>query len=523
MDFSYFVRRLDIGSYIQPEKEAVIFKDETITYRELQQRVYKLSNALKTLGLQKGDRVAVLLRNRSEWFDIFFALAGLGAVLVPVNFLLKKKEVEFIVNDSEASIMLIEEALLELADLERKSTPGLREIICVGCKAPVAGVRSYRALMEVARPEPVAPAADLDDLFLFQYTSGTTGFPKGAMHTHGTLLWNSLQQVADFHVGPNERYLCMPGLCWVAGFHDFTLAALWMGGTVVVCPSGGLDMGDLLELMEKESIKRVLLVPTILKQVVDYPELDRFNLDALEFVLTGAEPVPVSVIEKFNQVLPDIPLVQAYGLSECPTIALYLPEKDALRKIGSAGKPSTNCELLVVDENMQRVGPGVKGEIIIRSPATMKGYWNKAEATEKTLTEGWLRTGDLAEYDDEGYIYIVGRKKEMFISGGLNIYPAEIENVILKDSRVAEAAVIAMVDEKWGEVGCAVVVPKEGQTMTNDDVRQRCMAELANYKVPKVYVIRDEPLPRTASGKIKKHEVVHLQDIGRSVRSSWCA
>jgi len=508
MNFGYFTRRLDTGSHIDPQREAVVFKDERITYGQLRDRVYRLARALKGLGVKKGDRVAVLLRNCSEWFDILFALAHLGAVMVPVNFLLKSKEVEYIVNDSGSSLLFVGEDLLELVDLERKSTPDLREMVCVGRQTPSSSVYLYSELRDRSEPAPPPEEkVDQGDLFVLQYTSGTTGFPKGAMHTHGTLLWNSFHQVGDFEVNSLEKYLCIPGLCWVAGFHDFTLASLWMGGTVVLMPSGGLEIAHLLHLIEKEKITKVLLVPTVLKQLVDYPDISRHSLDSLYAVFTGAAPVPVSVIKKFNQVLPNTALLQGYGLSEGPSISTYLSRKDALRKIGSAGKPCTNCELLVVDEKMNRVEPGVKGEIIIRSPATMLGYWNKPDATREAFEGGWLHTGDLAEYDEEGYIYIAGRKKEMYISGGLNIYPAEIENVILKDPRVAEVAVIGMEDERWGEVGCAFIVPKEGSTVSVEDVKALCSEELANYKIPKEFLIRKEPLPRTASGKIKKHEL----------------
>ena len=337
-----------------------------------------------------------------------------------------------------------------------------------------------------------------------QYTSGTTGFPKGAMHTQGTVAWNSFHQVGDFEVTPRERYLCIPGLCWVAGFHDFTLATLWMGGTVVLMPSGGFDIGHLLELIERERVTRVLLVPTIVKQLIDYPGLSKYGLKSLDSVLTGAEPVPVTVIEAFHRLIPQTALLQGYGLSEGPSIAIFMKKEDAVRKIGSAGKPVTNCEVLIVDEAMNRVPPGEKGEIVIKSPATMKGYWNKPEATREVFAGGWMHTGDLAETDEEGYIFIRGRKKDMYISGGLNVYPAEIENVILKDPAVAEVAVIGVADQRWGEVGLAVVVCKEGVSMDTGTVKALCTAELAAYKVPKEVLIRREPLPRTASGKVKK-------------------
>ncbi len=273
-------------------------------------------------------------------------------------------------------------------------------------------------------------------------------------------------------------------------------------------PSGGLDLNYLLELIDQRKITKVLLVPTILKQLVDFPDLNRYHLDSLHFIATGAEPVPLCVIEKFRQRLPHILLLQGYGLSEGPSIALHLSKEDAFRKKGSAGKPSTNCELLIVDEFMRKVPPRVKGEIIIRSPATMVGYWNRPEDTQQVFAGGWLHTGDLAEYDEEGYIYITGRKKDMYISGGLNVYPAEIENIILKNPQVAEVAVLGIEDERWGEVGCAIIVPKAGVEIDINELDENCRRELAGYKVPKKYIVWNQPLPKTASGKIKKYDLV---------------
>lgn len=508
MDFGYFLRRLDHGSYVDPDKEAVVFRDERVTYRALRDRSYRLAQALSSLGVSKGDRVAILLRNRSEWFDVFFASASLGAVMVPVNFLLKSKEVEFILRDSGACVLIVGEDLLPLLDPDKKETPELRHVICIGQAEPAAPLLSYSRLMgEAAAEAPRGEPPVDDDLFILQYTSGTTGFPKGAMHTQGTILWNSFHQVGDFGITDTERYLCVPGLCWAAGFHDFTLATLWMGGTVVLVPSGGLEIGPLLSTIQEERITKVLLVPSILKQVVDDPDLGQYDLGSLEFVASGAAPVPVTVIEQFNERLPQTTLVQGYGLSEGPTIAICLKKEDAIRKVGSVGKAVTNCEARVVDESMDGVPPGTKGEIVLRSPATMKGYWNRPEATRDTFVEGWMRTGDVAEVDEEGYVYITGRIKDMYISGGLNVYPAEIENVILRDPRVAETAVIGITDPKWGEVGCAVIVPKAGAEIPCQEIEARCKEELAGYKIPKRYVVRPEPLPRTASGKVKKYEL----------------
>lgn len=505
MDFGYFLRRFDYGCHINPNKEAVIFEDETVTYLQMRDRAYKLANALSTLGLKKGERVAVLLRNCTAWFDIYFALSCLGAVLIPVNILFKTREIEYIVNDSGASIMFVGSDLIGLVDLERKNTPNLREVICIGAENPPANTLSYSKFRDDANAELPRVEVHMDDLLLLQYSSGTTGFPKGAMHTHSTKLWINFGQIPDLQINANDRWFCVPALCWVSGFHTCTLATLWMGGTVIINPTGGFDLVPFLETIKKHEITKVPMVPTILKLVVDFPEAAEY-LNTVDLVITGSEPVPVSTIKKFNQLFPQVSLIQGYGLSECVCVT-YQRKEQAIKMAGSAGKPFTNCELLIVDDSMNKVPPGMNGEIVLRSPGAMIGYWNNSEATEEVFKGGWMHTGDLAKYDEEGYIYITGRKKDMFTSGGLNVYPAEIENIIIGDSRVSETAVVGVPDQKWGEVGCAVIIPKERMKIDQKEVEERCKKNLANYKVPKKYIITDQPLPRTASGKIKKYEL----------------
>lgn len=510
--YGHLLRRLGGPTYIGREREALVFRGERFSYGALHDRAARLASALAADGFAKGDRVAVLLKNDPAWFDVFFAVSALGGVVVPVNFLLRQHEAAFILKDSGASTLVVGDDLAETARAALAEAPGARRVLVVsnagGVPGPgAAALPGARDLAAFAAPAPIAwpeVGISLHDPNLLQYTSGTTGFPKGATHTVSTLLWNSFHQVADFQIDARERYLCVPALCWAAGLHDFTLAALWMGGTVVLNPSGGLAIPDLLDVLERERVTRVLLVPTILKQLVESPEVKRRDLSALRDVLTGAEAVPVPVILRFQEVLPKVTLVQGYGMSEGPTIATYLRAEDAVRKVGSCGKPCTNVELRVVDELDRDLPPGQAGEIVTRSPATMVGYWGREDATAETLRDGWLHTGDLGILDDEGYLTICGRKKDMYISGGLNVYPAEIESVLLGDTAIAECAVVGVADERWGEVGRAIVVPKEGAKLDPAALLGRCREALATFKVPKEVVLRTDPLPRTASGKVKK-------------------
>jgi fatty-acyl-CoA synthase len=510
--YAYLLRRLESATYLSADREAVVFRDQRVTYGQLHDGAARLADALRRDGLQRGDRLAILLRNDLAWFDVFFAVAALGGVLVPVNYLLRANEVAFILKDSGANTLVVGDDLGELAHGALAEAEGCRRVLVVanagGDPGPGVGTiaaahdfENFKASGDAVLPE---TDSDLHDPALLQYTSGTTGFPKGATHTVSSLLWNSFHQIGDFGVDEHERYLCVPALCWAAGLHDFTLAALWVGGTVILNPSGGVTIEGLLDVIERECVTKVLLVPTILKQFVEFPDLNSRDFSALKWVLTGAEPVPVPVIERFNQVLSGVILIQGYGLSEGPTIATYLRPEEAVRKVGSCGKPVTNCELRVVDEEDRDVPPGQSGEVLLRSPATMAGYWNREEATAEALRNGWLHTGDLGVLDEEGYLVISGRKKDMIISGGLNVYPAEIEAVLLGDPAVAECAVFGVADERWGEVGKAVVVPKQGMSVTAEALSERCVGALASFKVPHEFVVTTELLPRTASGKVQK-------------------
>jgi fatty-acyl-CoA synthase len=510
--YAHLLRRLSGPTYVSGDGEAVVFREQRLTYRQLHDRAARLADALAGDGVGKGDRVAVLLRNDPVWFDVFFAVAALGAVLVPVNFLLRSGEVAFILKDSQAGTLIVGDDLAETARAALADAPACTRRFVVanagGVRGPGAGaLTGARELTDFAASSVAAfpdVAVSLSDPNLLQYTSGTTGFPKGATHTVSTLLWNSFHQIGDFDVRPTERYLCVPALCWAAGLHDVTLATLWVGATVVLQPSGGLTIADLLAVLERERITQVLLVPTILKQLVEAPNVERCDLSALRCVLTGAEPVPVPVIVKFQALLPGVTLIQGYGMSEGPTIATALRPEDAVRKVGSCGKPTTNTELRVVDDEDRDVPAGTVGEILTRSPATMVGYWNQPEATAATLRGGWLHTGDLGVLDAEGFLTICGRKKDMYISGGLNVYPAEAEAVLLADPSVAEAAVFGVADARWGEVGWAVVVPRPGQQPDAEALLAACRAALATYKVPARIEVSTDPLPRTASGKVKK-------------------
>jgi fatty-acyl-CoA synthase len=494
------LRKPRTAQRVNPGRVALVFGDRSITYDELEERAQRLASALAAEGFRKGDRVGILLYNRPEWAEIFFAVAKLGGVMVPVNYFLKANEAKYILDDCGARWVIAEQRLWSLVEGLRTADDGRRY---VGIDTHPPETLAYEQLME-AEPVEVDHGVTLDDLFLLQYTSGTTGFPKGAMHTHSTVLWNSFHQIIDFDVTADDVFLIMPALCWAAGFHDLALATLWMGGRLVLNSSTNFDPEQFFETVERHRVTKTLLVPSVLKRVLGAPTMDKHDLSSLVMVFSGGEPVPVTSIEEMHRRLPSCVLEQVYGMSEFPTMMLYLDAENAIRKAGSAGRACRAAEIRIVDLNGDDVPVGETGEIICRSPASMLGYYGKEDASASTLVDGWLHTGDLASVDDEGFVYVTGRSKDMIITGGLNVYPAEVERVIAAHPAVVEAAVVGVPDEKWGEIGRAIVVLAEEATLGEDELVTHLRAELATFKVPRQYELRHEPLPRTTSGKVQK-------------------
>jgi len=356
--------------------------------------------------------------------------------------------------------------------------------------------------------------SDHDDAIMY-YSSGTSGLPKAAVHTHEGVLWNSIHQIADLGITRDDVYLVVPSLSWAAGFHDVMLALMMLGGRSVIMPTGGTSIDQVASTAAAQRATKTLLVPTLLKQLLDDSESQEVIRNSkLTYILTGAEPVPRPMIDALNDCLPACRIVQGYGLSEGPTIATILSSDEAARRAGSAGRPNSITEVAVQDPTGNISSSG-EGEILLRSFATMKEYWRRPDETAAAFADGWLHTGDVAAVDEEGYVTITGRMKDMIISGGLNVYPSEIEAVIYELKEIAEVAVVGIPDDKWGEVPVAIIVG-HGDVDT-DTIREYCRTRLSGYKTPREFVLRHEPLPRNPSGKVLKRELRPwaLENLGR--------
>jgi len=485
------------------DRPAVMFDGDERSFVALRDRALRLARGLHGAGLQPGDRVAVLMGNRHEWPETLFALAALGAVCVPVNVLLTGREVRHVCADSDVRCLIVDElGEPKLAELEV-----LPELVVTVGAVDADGALAYEALPEAELPGAGGGGPAGSDVLIHYYSSGTTGLPKAAVHSHANVLWNSFGQIVDIGLGPDVRYLLVPSLSWAAGFHNLMLGLVFTGGSSVLMPTGGLTVERIVHAIERERATHVMLVPSLLRQFgTDDGALERLRRSSLRWIVTGAEPVPPPLIEQLSAELPDCRLCQAYGMSEFPTIATLLGPEHALSHAGSAGRPLSHTDVAVrLDDGT--IADAGRGELLMRSPATMLRYHGLPEQTEAALAGGWLHTGDLVEVDDERFVTIVGRTKDMIISGGLNVYPKEIEDVLAGLAGVGEVAVVGVPDERFGEAPVAVLVTVEGETIDEAELERVCRAELSSYKRPRAVLMHDGPLPRNPTGKLLKREL----------------
>ncbi|MGH2740502.1 MAG: acyl-CoA synthetase [Actinomycetota bacterium] len=472
---------------------AIRHQGHDITYRDLDARTNRAAGALQTLGVGKGDRLAILAKNSPEYAEVFLACAKLGAIVVPLNWRLTPSEIEFQVNDSGAATLVYESEFSEAVDVFRPAT-GIKEALELGS--------TFEEALAGSGEEEPGVSIEGDDVLALIYTSGTTGRPKGAMLTHANFFWTNLNILLAIDITQDERSVMVLPMFHVGGWNVNTLSVWWKGGTVLV--EREFDASGCLRLVEAERATSMMGVPAIYLAMTQAPEFESADLSSLRHVVCGGAPAPESLIRTWEE--RGVKFIQGYGLTEAAPNSLVLPPEDSRRKLGAAGRPYFYADVRVVGENDEPVGAGGKGEIVIRGPSIMPGYWELPLETAHALRGGWLRTGDVARLDDEGYAYIVDRVKDMIISGGENVYPAEIENVLYEHPAVAEAAVIGVPDEKWGEAPLAVIVTKPGEAVPAEDVLAFCRERLAKFKTPKRVEFVDA-LPRTPSGKVIKHEL----------------
>jgi fatty-acyl-CoA synthase len=508
------VRNAGLGSWperrlqISPERDAIWFEGTTTTHGGFAERVRRTAAALAGLGVTVGDRVAWTGGNHPSALETLYACGQLGAIWVPVNARLTPPEARYVLDHAGATVVVHGRDHGELADALRDVVP-----TWVAAEPPTAGGTAslpYEELLAAADPEPRDQPVGLDDPCLIMYTSGTTGRPKGAVLTHGNMTWNAVNQLLGFDFGQEERTLALAPLFHIGGLNGTVNPTLLRGGCAVIVRR--FESAETLRVIEEQRVNSFFAVPTMLDAMARRPEFRTRDLSALRTIGAAGAAVPLPTLRTWLD--RGVTMQQAYGMTEAAPGCTVLDSADAERKVGSAGKPVFFTDLRVVRPDGTETDAGEIGEVVVSGPNVMAGYWEDPEQTAAVLVDGWYRTGDAGSLDAEGFLYIRDRYKDMIISGGENIYPAEIESALLELPEVLEAAVIGIPDEKWGEVGLAVVVPAPGTTPDPEAVRTALRDRLAGFKVPQHIRFADE-LPKTATGKIRKPDLrAHFAELG---------
>ncbi|MFP3986095.1 long-chain fatty acid--CoA ligase [Streptomyces sp. E11-3] len=476
-----------------PHRTALIHQSTVVSYAALHERTTRLAHALRAAGVRRGDRIAYLGANHPSYLETLFASGLLGAVFVPLNTRLAGPEIAYQLADSGAKVLIHAASHGPLVE-EVDGKADVQTCVVVG--------PAYEQLLAGAATEPIDEPVGLDDVCIIMYTSGTTGRPKGAMLTHGNLTWNAVNVLIDQDLIADEVALVSAPLFHTAGLNMLTLPVLLKGGSCVLVEA--FDPGATFDLIERHRITFMFGVPAMFDQIARHPRWGGADLSSLRMLSCGGSPVPTSLIATYQG--RGLTFMQGYGMTEAAPGTLFLDAEHAVSKAGSAGVPHFFSDVRVVLPDLTPAAVEETGEILVRGPHVMPGYWGLPQETDAAFTDGWFRTGDAARVDADGYVTIVDRLKDMIISGGENIYPAEVEDALLAHPDIVECAVIGVPDATWGEVGRAVVVAREGAQIDPAEVLAALSGRLAKYKIPKSLVAVRE-LPRTASGKLLKTHV----------------
>ena len=504
---------MDISNWIEkhadfsPEKAAVQFvrhsnstEVEVWSYAEFEQRISKIASGLKQkFAVGAGDRVAFLGYNNPDLLALLFACARLGAILVPLNWRLAAAEHGYIFQDCGAAVLICEEDFRENAERNRAVVPDCK-FVAHGFSAK--GWSGFEELLESNEKLADNPDVTYESPLLIIYTSGTTGRPKGAVLTQNALFWNALNSVHMHDLSAQDHVLSVLPLFHVGPLNIQTVPAFYAGATVTLTPK--FNPGQTLKLIAGLRPSLILLVPVTMQAVLQNANWEKCDCSSLRSVTTGSSVIPLELIEGFHQ--RNIPVGQVYGSTETCPIAAYLRAEDAIRKIGSTGKTALHCEVRVVNESGKSVATGEAGELLVRGANVMKEYWKNPDETAKVITDGWYSTGDVGFYDEEGYLFINDRKRDIIISGSENIYPAEIEVVLREHPHILDVAVVGKTDPEWGEVPAAFVVKSPQTELSENDVLLYLSKSIARFKQPKaVYFLA--ALPRNTMGKVLKYEL----------------
>ncbi|MBI4220396.1 MAG: long-chain-fatty-acid--CoA ligase [Chloroflexi bacterium] len=509
---------LDIAAGIVPEREAIVSGEHgelRFTFAGLRERAARLAGALEDLGVRSGDRVAIMDINRAEQIESYFACARLDAIFVPLNFRARPAEVAWMIDYAGVSAVIVGDRYVPAVDEALSQVS--REVHRIAIGGPQTGWSAYREILERTAPLERTPSGSDDDATMILFTSGATARPKGVVLTHTSFCSYVLENVtpADTDPGTAERTILTVPLYHIAGIQS-AMAAIYGGRTIVL--QSQFEPESWLRLVEREQVSRAMLVPTMLKALLEHPEFKDFDLSSLRVITYGAAAMPADVLERAIEAFPQAQFINAFGQTEsAATITMLGPDDHVLRgtpdeitkkrrRLRSIGRPLPDVDVRIVDERGDEVPAGVVGEIVARGPRLMKGYWSRPDVTAEAFKGGWLHTGDLGYRDEDGYIFLQGRAREIIKRGGEMISPEEVEETLDAHPAVTEAAVIGVPDADWGEVVHAIVALKPGARATESELIEFCRQRIASYKKPeKVHFL--DALPRNQLGKVLRGEL----------------
>lgn len=505
-----------------PQKTATICGDRVKTFAESKDRISRLAGALQVSGIKEGDRVAILSLNSDRYYESYFAIPWSGAVAVPLNIRWTVQEHIYALNDSAATMLFVDDAFYSIVGEIVSGIDADIRIIYMGDGNTPEGASDFEALITEARPVSDAGRGK-DDLFGIFYTGGTTGFPKGVMISHSNYYSSSMALMAEMNICQGEvRYMHVAPMFHMADA-AISMANTISGNTHVFIPA--FNPAQIVEQIQARSVTDVLLVPTMIAMLLEDGCLERANIDSLKKVIYGASPMTEGTLTAALRVLQGVQFYQAYGQTELAPVATVLrPEYHVLQgeragKIRSAGQASLILELKIVDADGNECDANDIGEVLVSGPNAMLGYWNNPEQTQQALQDGWVHTGDAGYVDNDGFLFLVDRVKDMIVTGGENVYSAEVENVVSQHPAVLQVAVIGIPDAQWGEAVHAVIRLKADVQFDEEEFYRFCRADLASYKCPRSIDIIDGPLPTTSVGKISKKDLrqPYWQGVGRNV------
>lgn len=466
-----------------------------LTYQAFNESINRTATYLaEKYAISKGDRVAIISINRIEYVVLFYAIQKLGAIMLPMNFRLTAPELSYQLEDAEAELLIYEED--SEGTVEKLAYTPPKTLHFDGDEGISTIIFSEEVVTEVPH------AGEFEDVCMILYTSGTTGRPKGAAITHKMIYWNSINTGLRLNLTENDVTITFSPFFHTGGWNVLTTPMLHRGATLLLMKKFDADV--ILKLCDDEKVSILFGVPTMMDMMYSSEEFEKSSLKTLRYAIVGGEPMPINLIKIWQE--KGVPIRQGYGLTEFGPNVFSLNEEDSIRKIGSIGFPNFYIDTRVVDNNGKDVPKDEAGELILRGPVLMKEYWNNPEETKKNVIDDWMYTGDIVRVDEEGYFYVIDRKKDMFISGAENVYPAEVEHTFRTHPAVRDIAVIGVPDAKWGESGKAFIVLKEGEKITAEALQEWGKTQLAKFKVPKHYAFLDE-LPKSDSGKILKRKL----------------